>query len=106
MSQSYGDRSDPGDKLLSLKKKIKFLERENARLRKELNKALQFVSEARNRLEEEKVDFDESSPKKRKKDGGICDNCGKGSFEIFRLKIRDTEKTYLTCNTCKYRKTQ
>lgn len=101
MGRTYGDRADGSDKVFLLKKRIKFLEREVARLTKELNKALQFVAEARNKLRED----EEVKPHKKAQKGSACDQCGKGSFsEVFKIKIRNQEKVYLTCDTCGYRK--
>lgn len=101
MGRSYGDRKDRRDPIAVLKKKIKSLEKENALLRKELNKALQFVAEAKNRLEKEEVDYDEESPAKKSRES--CENCGKGKYDVFDFKIGNLHRFILTCEHCKHR---
>ena len=101
MSRSYGDRKDRSDKLMLLKEKVKHLDRENSRLRKELNKALGELAAAHNSIEEK---IDEDRGRKRKK-ADICDGCGKGAYVSAKLTIRGETRVYLTCNTCGQRKT-
>lgn len=107
MGRSFGDRSDGADKLRQLKKEIEKLKKENASLRKQLNKALQFVDEYKN--EEDEVDCDEKQSKKKKKQTNKdkCEVCGKGKYKYWFMERPDGKKvTTLTCDNeaCSHQK--
>jgi len=105
MSKSHGDRGDNADKVRSLKKRVESLKKENDRLHKELNKALDFVAQAKNVLLEKEVEYVETPRNKKKKgDGDTCPECGKGHLtNPLEVTLPTGKKIYLTCDTCGYR---
>jgi DNA-directed RNA polymerase subunit M/transcription elongation factor TFIIS len=104
VSRTHGDRSDPTDKVRTLKKQVESLKRDVSRLERELRKSNARLSEVLNMTDEEIENaYEEKSPK-RKGEGQTCDNCGKGTYVAFTLPTRSGEKTYLTCPLCKDRK--
>lgn len=100
MSRTHGDRSDPADKIRTLKKQVDSLKREVSRLERELRKANARISELLNITDEEDVDYE--VPRK-KGEGQLCENCGKGSYIAFTIPTRSGDKTFLTCPLCQHR---
>jgi RNase P subunit RPR2 len=103
MSRTYGDRKDFGDKLVILKKKIKFLERENARLRKELAKLTNLLQ---NQVEPESPENSKKTKKmhvipqeKRKQ----CAHCNSLNVSEMILETRTGSRTYVVCLNCNKR---
>lgn len=99
MSRSHGDRADGSDKIRNLKKQVESLKREVARLQKELRQ-----SRAREPSEPGPSE-DRIEPQRRKKgEGSICTECGKGVMVAWSIPSRAGEKTYLRCNLCGHNK--
>lgn len=101
MSRTHGDRGDPADKLLVLKKKLESAKKENARLRKELNRVAQRIAELE-KIASGDVDLEEL----RQKDVALtCDECKKGAYETMEIPLRDGQKKiFFRCVLCGYRK--
>ena len=99
-----GDRGDRDDKNRALKKEIESLKRDNARLQKELNKAIQFVAEAKNVLMEKEVQYAETPSKKRNGDEGeACPKCKEGKLHYNVFDLPKEKKTIINCDYCHYR---
>jgi RNase P subunit RPR2 len=103
MSRTYGDRKDFGDKLVILKKKVKFLERENARLRKELAKLTSFLQ---NQTAQENPENNKKTKKmhiipqeKRKQ----CSHCNSLNVSEMTLETRGGIRNYVVCLDCSKR---
>lgn len=103
MSRTHGDRSDPADKVRTLKKQVESLKRENSRLERELRKANARLAEVLSMTDEE-IEEAYEVPRKRG-EGNLCEECGKGVYVAITIPLRNGEKTFLTCNLCKTRKT-
>lgn len=101
MSRTHGDRSDPTDKVRTLKKQVDSLKRENSRLERDLRKANSRIAELLNITEDE---VEEIYEPRRKGEGSLCENCGKGVYVPIVIPLRGGEKVFLTCNLCKERK--
>lgn len=105
MARSHGDRGDgPDNKFRALKKEIETLKQEKAQLRKEYNKAMQFVAEAKNALNAKGIKHSEKEV--NPKETLTCTDCGKGTYDVFAIKIGGENKTYHTCNLCGHRKVE
>lgn len=105
MSRTYGDRGDKDNKIRLLKRQLESLKRENARLQRELQKAQSMIDELLSESVQE--DTDVRKPARKRGDGLVCSDCGKGTLVPMTVKFRDgVEKTYLNCNLCKASKTQ
>lgn len=102
MSRTHGDRSDPTDKVRTLKKQVDSLKRDVQRLERDLRKANSRIAELLN-ITEDEVEEIYDIPRK-KGEGTLCENCGKGVYVAVTIPLRNGEKTFLTCNLCKERK--
>lgn len=101
MSRTHGDRSDPTDKVRTLKKQVESLKRDVSRLERELRKANARIAELLSLPDD--TEYEPEQPRK-KGEGSTCSECGKGTYQSFSIPTRGGEKTYLTCNLCGYRK--
>lgn len=84
-----------------MKKQVDSLKRENSRLERELRKANSRIAELLNITEDE---IEEIYEPRKKGEGTTCENCGKGVYIAISFKLPSGEKTFLTCNLCKDRK--
>lgn len=101
MSRTHGDRSDPTDKGRALKKQVDSLKRDVQRLERDLRKANSRIAELLNITESE---IEEVYEPRKKGEGSLCENCGKGVYVPIVIPLRSGEKVFLICNLCKERK--
>lgn len=80
--------SSQDEEILVLKKKIKFLEKENASLRREIHKLHQIL-------------ITEKEPEKEQVDKYLkCEACSKNSVKLLELNTRNGTKKYFVCKNC------
>jgi hypothetical protein len=106
MGRSFGDRADGSNKIRQLKKELEKLKKENASLRKALDKALQFLQNKKLGEEPEEIEK-KGKKKKNKQDGQSCEVCGKGKYKYWSMERADGKKlTTLTCDNeaCSHQK--
>lgn len=80
----------------TLKKRIKSLERENERLRKDIRTGKAFPE----LMEKEEVEV-EAVPQKKSKP---CPHCGSSDTKMMTLSVRGKDRDYVTCSDCGRRK--
>lgn len=80
--------SSQDEEILVLKKKIKFLEKENLNLRREINKLHQILITEKETEAEQKAEYLK------------CESCNKDSAKILELNTRNGTKKYFVCKNC------
>ena len=105
MARTFGDRADNGDRQAQLRKKVKFLERENQRLRRALNKQYQEVDQAGGPDEEESSKRKEQGFQVKESKVIVCDRCSSTNMQSFELNVCGKMKDVFTCVDCGKRKT-
>lgn len=98
MSRTYGDRSGNGDKQPGLKQKVKSLERENARLRKDLNKALQTIQQLQNGYTEGETRRVKQLPEAQP--SVLCSKCKSNDIGEMELGLRSFTVRFWICRSC------
>jgi DNA-directed RNA polymerase subunit M/transcription elongation factor TFIIS len=95
LSRSHGDRKDTADRIYVLKKRLLEAERENMRLRKELNKALNSLTH---------FEKDEKPAPVKRKAKITCVKCKSDAITTSSTTLRDnTSRIFHLCDECGHR---
>lgn len=94
---SRGKNSSDETKIRALKKRVKYLERENGRLRKQNNRMEPVVNDF---FEDEESEM-AAEPIKVVKQPFQCVRCKGTEYEVMPLSVLGVPKSYLLCKGCK-----